>query len=320
MMASSSSIEISTLFNPYSDRAADHAFSKDMDFHTYTDAERKARVSRGISTRIIDRDFGVWENIGERLQRIYSDPKSTIRTPEIDEWYHNTTTWMSPKGLPNAQNWWYRQFKNKNNSHLEAMPKEWWRLRTRNLFVARDKANRNKPVGVAALTMVYMSERDPQSSILLPENTSPWCYEIRAEVVDGLYRGQGLGKALTRAALLEATLQQPVMGDYYIPSVAVTNNPVAAHIFEELGATDKPYQWDKHLNAPGEPLIDRYDDILCWSRFTLYSPNTISGRVKCSGKDLRWQICDTCPKTNKVAWWWPTQSKELMGKLEIFHD
>jgi RimJ/RimL family protein N-acetyltransferase len=307
MASNNESIQIEAHSNPHSDRFLQEMFSDPIEFFNHIVDERRAREARYDYDPDPLEDYeGTWDNSGEFFQRIY--PNFILKTPDLDKWHYNIVTWMPP----DVQSWWFKQFKNENNSHLDSMPREWWRLRTRNLLVARDQDNNNRPVGAAALTMVYISERK-QFEAHMPENAGPFCYEIRGLVIDDAYRGQGIAQELTRAALLQATLEQPVRGrgdEYYrIPTVAMTTNPVAAKIFEELGATDKPSKSKGFL-------YDSYNDVLCWSRRSETNRGMGDRKLVCSGENP--PPCDICPKRKKTALWFPTNDSQLMDELGIF--
>lgn len=290
-MTHTNSIEIISSSNPCSDSIYD-----DVDHLTLLDfinADLDARRKAGIGGSFV---VGVrgdqWEHSGEYYQRNY--PNSFSRDPKIDRWYEAVTTWMPA----DAEKWWLDQFK--TNRYLESMSQEWWRQRTRNFIVARDK-DTAKPVGAVALTIVYMDERDIHTGVGDHDKLlNPFYHEIRGLVVDESYRGKGIGQKLILKALDEA-----MASDIDKATVAVTTNKYAASLFEKMKAVSQP------SNAKGFPdhgvhYADYYNEYLCWQRLHEFYLNVPR---QCSGEK---PPCDICPKTHEIAWWWPTDNKTLL--------
>lgn len=258
------------------------------------DARRKAGIAGSF---IAEPSRDLWESSGEYYQRHY--PNRLVTKPEVDQWYKAVTTWMPA----DAEKWWLEQFK--ANEHLDAMPQEWWRQRTRNLIIARDK-DTARPVGAVALTMIYMDERNI-GVVPRTEFEDPFFHEIRGLVVDESYRGERIGRKLVRAALEIATAS-----DIRKPTVAVTTNPAAARLFETMKGELHP------TNAKGFPdqstfYAEYYNKYLCWERL-IGAYGIRSGEWQCSEEK---SPCGVCPKTHDIARWWPTHDKKRMAKLKL---
>ncbi|HMI09000.1 MAG TPA: GNAT family N-acetyltransferase [Candidatus Saccharimonadales bacterium] len=297
MTSNNRSVEIISYPNPCSDRLYDDVDQSEV-FHFIAD-ENKARDKAGLSDYFLDEAHdNVFEGPGEYFQRKY--PGSIVRVPAIDEWYETVTTWMPP----DVENWWLEQFK--TNEHLDSMPQEWWRQRTRNLFIAREKDGGNKLVGSLALTLVHLDERD-----LVPSRRghldSPIFFEPRVLVVDQARRGEHIAQKLMQAALDAAT-----MSDIYVPTAAVTTNTAAAKLFKKMKATTQPS--DSEGYTYGGFGGERYNEMACWSRYDA-ERGQMYGRWACSGTIP--SSCDACPKYANTAWWWPTHSEKLMNELGI---
>jgi len=256
-------IEIATYTNPCSDRMED-----DVDISIFIDflaGEENARSEARIGNFFDGFKRGKEES-GIFFQRKY--PSRLTESPEISKWHDTITKWM-PSGVED----WLEQFE--NDKHLDPMPREWWRLRTRELFVAHESGDRNRHLGYLALTKVYAHERS--GSTIAPY--SPLLFEPRGLFVRESHRGQGIAEKLVRAAVHAAA-----MSEERLATGAVTTNPVAAKLFQRTGAVNRPATTKQFQ-------YNDYEAVMCWARL--------------EEKDGP-QYCESCPIAYHTSWWWPT--------------
>jgi ribosomal protein S18 acetylase RimI-like enzyme len=268
-LSSNESIEIVTYTNPCHDE-----IEQDIDVFVLLDFfenEEKARTKAGIEGFFHGRDYDK-ESLGELLQRKYASCLTT--SPEIDEWYNSISNWIPSS----TEEWWLNQFE--NSETLDSMPQEWWRLRTRKLIAGYEDGDIARPLASFAITKVYAHERFKSLIANAPFEHALF-YEARGLAVDYSCQGRGLGRMVT-----EETLNQIAILEERLPTFAITTNPIAAKIFQKIGATNKPTREEFPFKAVP---ASHYNQVACWSRFEEEPP-----------------YCVACPVKSNTAWWWAT--------------